>query len=96
MGIGERDRSGEQAGFSDPVAAGELAVAVQRVQAGGQRGLARVAWHRPDHRDARPDRAAPGFERAVAADQRGVADQDSGHVGDGVERPRLAGADGEP
>ena len=87
VGVGDRDRRGEQARLADPLQAGQLPVAVQPVAAGERRLGVRVVRGGEQHRH-------PGAH-GVAPDQGGVAHPDPGHVGDRVVRPWPAGADGD-
>ena len=92
--VGQRDRRREQAALADPLEAGEVAAAVERVAAGEQRLHGDLALVRDDRRDAGAHRPLPHHERAgVALDERDAADGDAGHVGDGVQRPGRAEAE---
>ena len=75
--------------FLDPGRAGHLAVAVLREPAGEHRIVRRLAA-RKDHGHAGPHRTLAHLERALTANDRGHADLDAAHVGDGVERTRRA------
>ena len=76
---GERDRRLDLAQFVDLRGAGQLAEGVADEDRAGHLFAEQIAGMRQDRRDAGAN--------IVAANQRGVADADAGHVGDGVERP---------
>jgi hypothetical protein len=88
MRVRDRDRARQEAGFADPLEAGQLAVAVEAVAA-GEDGLDEgVAVVRDDHGHARPDRPFADDARPLPPDQRRVPNAHAGHVRDGVERAR--------
>ena len=93
MGIGDRDRAGQQPGLADPLEPGQLAVAIEGVAAGVDGLGPGVAIVRDDDGDARPNRTLAHDKRAVAFDERGVAYPDARDVSDRVEGPRDAGTD---
>ena len=94
--VGDRDRRRQEPGLADPLQAGHLAVAVEPV-ATGEDGFASVLGAaRDDDRDAGPDRASPDHERAVAVDDRGVADAHARHVRDGIAGAGLPAPDDDP
>jgi len=93
MGVRDPDRPGQEARLPDPLEAGQLAVAVQRVAAGKDRLGEDVAIVRDDHRHAGSHGSLADHERAVAPDDRGVADADPRHVRDGIDGTWPAAAD---
>src|SRR5260221_3685683 len=93
MRVREPDRTVEQPRLTDPLQAGELAVAVERVRSGKDWLRRDVAVVGNDDRYAGPDRPFADDERPIPADDRRVADTDAGDVGDGVPGAGLALAD---
>ena len=89
VGVGDRDRAGQEAGLADPLEARQLAVAVEAVAAREDRLDEGVAVVRHHHGHAGPDRPLTDHPRSVAADQRRVPDAHARHVRDRVERARL-------
>ncbi len=93
VGVRQADRSAEQAGLTDPLEAGQLAVPVEPMRS-GEHGLDPcVTVVRDDHGDPGPDGTQPPDERAVAADERPVTDPDARDVGDRAEGSRPTAAD---
>ena len=91
-GIRDQDRRLEKARLLHPMRAGHVAVAVEHVVA--RQTPDRTSAARQDGGDARADRALAFDELAFAANQRGEADFDAGHVGDGVERSGIRALEG--
>ncbi len=85
VGVGDADGTAEHPGLPDPLQPGELAVAVEPVRPGEHRLGPYVAVVGDHHGDPGSHRPLAGPQPAVTADQRGVADADTGDIGDGVE-----------
>ena len=85
--VGDHDRTVEKAGIFDPGGAGHLAIAVER-EPGGEDGVITGLAAGMDGGDAGAHRSFADYEFAAAGDERGVADLDTLHVGDGVVRRR--------
>jgi hypothetical protein len=89
--VRDPDRAHEVAGLLDPMRAGHLAVAVERMKARpngcGDRPRPAAGEH---HGDARARRAF-GAARSGVVDERGVSDLDARHIGDRVMRTWRAG-----
>ena len=90
MGVGDGDRQRHLAGFLDVMGAAQLAIAIEAEKAGEQRliDLGKRSRHDCGHAGANRTRAL--LERAVAFNDRAIADRDARHIGDGVERPADA------
>ena len=96
VGVRQADDGGQEAGLADPLEPGQLAVPVQPVAA-GEGGLGPgVVGAGHDDGDAGAHRAASDDQRAVALDQRRVADAHAGDIGDRVGRSRREAADDDP
>ncbi len=93
-GVGDEDRVRQRLEVADPVRPGHLAVAVQRV-GGGEDGGVPDVLARQHRGDAGAHRTSADLERALAAHDRGVADQHAVDVGDGVVGPGGQRADGD-
>ena len=92
----EPDDGRQEAGLTDPLEAGQLAVPVQPVAA-GEGGLGPgVVGAGHDDGDAGAHRAASDDQRAVAVDEGRVADADAGDIGDRVGLSRREAADDDP
>ncbi|MOA07866.1 hypothetical protein D3C78_1275920 [compost metagenome] len=85
MGVGEGDRTGQQAGFADPLEAGRVTVAIEYMHACETRVLTGGSGAGFDHGDAGQDVATIGG----AASHIAVADADAGDISDGVEGAGL-------
>jgi hypothetical protein len=93
VGVGDCDGRGQEARLSDPLEAGQLAIAVEGVTTSEDRLPRCLARSGDDDRHTGPDRSAADDERAVAAHERRVPDANAGDVRDRVERPGRAETD---
>ena len=94
--VGEEDGRLHQAPFDELRHAAHFARAVQHEPAADEPLLEDVLLVGEDGGDARPHRPLPAPQRACAADDGGMADQDAFHVGDGVPLPGPEAAQGNP
>ncbi len=81
--VGDHDRAVEESGVVDPGRAGHFAVAVES-EPGGEDSVVAGFAARMNRGDAGANWALADLEFAFAGDERGVADFDSFHVGDGI------------
>ena len=82
--VGDENRGAQEARFLDPGRAGHLAVAVEGVPP-REHTVAERAALRQDGGDAGAHRSLAAHQRALAGDERRVADLDAGDIGDRVE-----------
>ena len=90
MGVGDGDRSAQQAALGQPVAAGHLAVAVQAVHRAVAELVALVRGPGMHHRHA------GACHPRLVVHHGAVPHRHAHHVGDGVGGPGGQGADREP
>src|SRR5580704_3574374 len=83
MSVRDHDRTVEKTGVFNPGSAGHLAVAIER-EPGGEDGVVAGFSAGMDGGDAGADGSGADYELAAAGDERGMADLDALHVGDGV------------
>jgi hypothetical protein len=88
--VGNQDGTNEKAGFFNPGCAGHFTVAVLREPA-GENGIADgIISTRQNGCDAGADRAFADSKLSIAGNQRGVADQNTRDIGDGIKRTGRA------
>ncbi len=90
MRVGDHHGTFEEAGFLDPSRAGHFAVAVLREPAGENSAGHGIFAARKNCRDARADGTFTDLKLSFTGNQRGVADQNTSNVGDGVKRTGRA------
>src|SRR5271156_674053 len=89
MRIGNGDRAFQKPGLLNPRCSRHLTVAVLR-EPPSINGVRIHFAARKDDRYSGPDRSLAHLQRAVAGDQRCLANLDTANVGDGVQRSRCS------